>query len=151
MYDAENVEFEFSRLRIHLNRSRETVFVMPFGDEKVTQFSGFPPTSVSYLKRTSEVVSQVKVKKTVTGPAPYETESDSDPDSLSDETKSENVGRGKTVNVTHNPSQNHTLDFGKWRGGRFPIIFKERADQTCQIFSRILKIWQRYLIVKHNV
>ena len=23
---------------------------MPFGDEKVTQFSGFPPTSVSYLK-----------------------------------------------------------------------------------------------------
>ena len=60
------------------------------------------------------------MKKTVTGPAPYETESDSDPDSLSDETKSENVGRGlpsKTVNVTHNPSQNHTLDFGKWRRG----------------------------------
>ena len=23
--------------------SRETVFVMPFGDEKVTLFSGFPP------------------------------------------------------------------------------------------------------------
>ena len=23
---------------------------MPFGDEKVTQFSGFPPTSVGYLK-----------------------------------------------------------------------------------------------------
>ena len=23
---------------------------MPFGDEKVTQFSGFPPTSVSYIK-----------------------------------------------------------------------------------------------------
>ena len=26
----------------------ETVLVMPFGDEKVTQFSGFSPTSVSY-------------------------------------------------------------------------------------------------------
>ena len=24
------------------NRSRETVLVMPFGDEKVTQFEGFP-------------------------------------------------------------------------------------------------------------
>ena len=32
------------------NKCRETVLVMPFGDEKVTQFSGFPPTSVSYLK-----------------------------------------------------------------------------------------------------
>ena len=32
------------------NRSRQTVLVMPYGDEKVTQFSGFPPTSVSYLK-----------------------------------------------------------------------------------------------------
>ena len=31
------------------NRSRETVLVMPFSDEKVTQFSGFPPTSVSFL------------------------------------------------------------------------------------------------------
>ena len=33
------------------NRSGETVLVIPFGDEKVTQFSGFPPTSVSYLKK----------------------------------------------------------------------------------------------------
>ena len=33
------------------NRSQETVLVMPFGDKKVTQFSGFlRPTSVSYLK-----------------------------------------------------------------------------------------------------
>ena len=30
-------------------RSRETVLVMSFGGEKVTQFSGFPPTLVSYL------------------------------------------------------------------------------------------------------
>ena len=29
------------------NRSRETVLVMIFGDGKVTQFSGFLPTSVS--------------------------------------------------------------------------------------------------------
>ena len=32
------------------DRSRETVLFTPFGDKKVTQFSGFPPTSVSYLK-----------------------------------------------------------------------------------------------------
>ena len=32
------------------NRSRETVLVMLFGDENVTQFLGFLPTSVSYLK-----------------------------------------------------------------------------------------------------
>ena len=31
------------------NRSRETVLFTPFGDKKVTQFSGFLPTSVSYL------------------------------------------------------------------------------------------------------
>ena len=30
--------------------SRETVLFTPFGDKKVTQFSGLPPTSVSYLK-----------------------------------------------------------------------------------------------------
>ena len=30
--------------------SRETVLITPFGKKKVTQFSGFPPTSVSYLK-----------------------------------------------------------------------------------------------------
>ena len=38
------------------NRSRETVLVMPFGDEKVTQFSGFPPTSVSYLNLPSNLL-----------------------------------------------------------------------------------------------
>ena len=32
------------------NRSRETDHISPFGDKKVTQFSGFVPTSVSYLK-----------------------------------------------------------------------------------------------------
>ena len=31
------------------NMSRETVLVMPFSDEKVRQFSGFPPTSVSFF------------------------------------------------------------------------------------------------------
>ena len=30
--------------------SRETVLFTPFGNKKVTQFSGLPPTSVSYLK-----------------------------------------------------------------------------------------------------
>ena len=34
---------------ITFNRSRETVVSMPFGDKTVTQFSGFSPTSVSYL------------------------------------------------------------------------------------------------------
>ena len=29
--------------------SRETVLITPFGKKKVTQFSGLPPTSVSYL------------------------------------------------------------------------------------------------------
>ena len=37
------------------NMSRETVLVMPFGDEKVTVFSGFPPTSVSYLNDLEEM------------------------------------------------------------------------------------------------
>ena len=32
------------------NRSRETVLFTPFGDKKVTQFSGLLPTPVSYLK-----------------------------------------------------------------------------------------------------
>ena len=41
------------------NRFRETVLVMPFGDEKVTQFSGFPPTSVSYLKLRSLTVGRL--------------------------------------------------------------------------------------------
>ena len=31
-------------------RSRETVLFTLFGKKKVTQFSGFPPISVSYLK-----------------------------------------------------------------------------------------------------
>ena len=39
--------------------SRETVLFTPFGSKKVTQFSGLPPTSVSYLKtgkfRTSQL------------------------------------------------------------------------------------------------
>ena len=30
--------------------SRETVLSTPFSDKKVTQLSGLPPTSVSYLK-----------------------------------------------------------------------------------------------------
>ena len=30
--------------------SRETVLFTPFDNKKVTQFSGLPPTSVSYLK-----------------------------------------------------------------------------------------------------
>ena len=33
-------------------RSRETVLFTPFGSKKVTQFSGLPPTSESYLKYT---------------------------------------------------------------------------------------------------
>ena len=32
------------------DRSRETVLSTPFRDKKVTQFSGFPSTSVSYRK-----------------------------------------------------------------------------------------------------
>ena len=47
-----------------------------------------------HVKETSEVQSRVKGKKTLTGPAPYETEPDSDPDSLSDETSPEGVGLG---------------------------------------------------------
>ena len=35
------------------NRSRETALCMHFGDKKVTQFSGFLPTSMSYLKSIS--------------------------------------------------------------------------------------------------
>ena len=31
--------------------SRETVLFVPFGKKKLTQFSGLPPTSVSYLKQ----------------------------------------------------------------------------------------------------
>ena len=38
------------------NRSRETVLFTPFGDKKVTQFSGFLPTSVSYLNHSNYVV-----------------------------------------------------------------------------------------------
>ena len=32
------------------DKSRETVHFTPFGDKKVTQFSGFSHISVSYLK-----------------------------------------------------------------------------------------------------
>ena len=32
------------------NRFQETVLSVPFDDKKVTQFSGFLPNSVSYLK-----------------------------------------------------------------------------------------------------
>ena len=35
-------------------RSRETVLFTPFGDKKVTQFLGFLPISVSYLKKNSQ-------------------------------------------------------------------------------------------------
>ena len=37
------------------DKSRETVLFTPFGDKKVTQFSGFLATSVSYLKGTSGI------------------------------------------------------------------------------------------------
>ena len=33
------------------DRSRETVLFTPFGDKKVTQFSGFRPTSVGYFNQ----------------------------------------------------------------------------------------------------
>ena len=36
-------------------RSRETVLFMRFGDKKVTQFSSFPLTSVSYRKEVSDL------------------------------------------------------------------------------------------------
>ena len=32
------------------DRSRETLLFTPFDDKKLTQFSGFPPTSVSHIK-----------------------------------------------------------------------------------------------------
>ena len=35
--------------------SRETDLFTPFGSKKVTQFSGLPPTSVSYLKDCLEL------------------------------------------------------------------------------------------------
>ena len=34
--------------------SRETVLITPFGKKKVTQFSGLPHTSVSYLKTATD-------------------------------------------------------------------------------------------------
>ena len=40
----------FYRTQISFIGSRETVLFTPFGSKKVTQFSGLPPTSVSYLK-----------------------------------------------------------------------------------------------------
>ena len=36
------------------NRSLEIVIFTPFGDKKVTQFSGFLNTSVSYLKDVAD-------------------------------------------------------------------------------------------------
>ena len=52
----------FTELKYSIfNRSRETVLVMPFGDEKVTQFSGFPPTSASYLKPINEFKCSEKI------------------------------------------------------------------------------------------
>ena len=47
-----------------LNRFRETVLFAPFGDKKVTQFSGFLRTSVSYLKmskRNQMIKFEIKV------------------------------------------------------------------------------------------
>ena len=38
----------FTELKFFIG-SRETVLFTPFGKKKVTQFSGLPPTSVSYL------------------------------------------------------------------------------------------------------
>ena len=38
--------------------SRETVLFTSFGKKKLTQFSGLPPTSVSYLKAPSMVGGQ---------------------------------------------------------------------------------------------
>ena len=35
--------------------SRETVLFTPVGSKKVTQFSGLPPTSVSYLKSSTHI------------------------------------------------------------------------------------------------
>ena len=43
------------------NRYRETVLFTPFGDKKVKQFSGFLPTSVSYLKKFILISCVVKV------------------------------------------------------------------------------------------
>ena len=60
MKDIHNV-FQFTRSHALLaiqnilqnsnifNRSQETVHFTPFGDKKMTKFSGFLPTSVSYL------------------------------------------------------------------------------------------------------
>ena len=45
--------------------SRETVLFTPFGKKKVTQFSGFPPTSVSYLKWSAKLDTIRKRNKTV--------------------------------------------------------------------------------------
>ena len=83
------------------------------------------------------------MKKTVTGPAPYETEFDSDPDSLSDETKSGNLSQGlpsKTVNVSRNPSRNHILLISvNGAEEHFPITFKEWAGQAWLSFLTNIK------------
>ena len=40
--------------------SRETVLFTPVGSKKVTQFSGRPPTSVSYLKSSGDNLYQTE-------------------------------------------------------------------------------------------
>ena len=96
-----------------------------------------------HVKGTSEVESRVKVKKRATGPEPYETEFDSDPYSLSDETKSGNVSQGipsKAVNVSRNPSRNQTLLISiNGAEEHFPIIFKDRVGQTWSHFLTNIK------------
>ena len=45
----ENFTEKFLQNSNNFDRLRETVLFLSFGDKKVTQFSGFPPTLVSYL------------------------------------------------------------------------------------------------------
>ena len=47
------------------NRSCETVLFTPFDDKKVTQFSGFLPTSVSYLKKVIHILVHKCIKQSV--------------------------------------------------------------------------------------
>ena len=84
------------------------------------------------------------MKKTVTGQAPYEAESYSDLDSLSDETNSRNVGLGlpsKTMNSNRNPLRNHTLLISvNGAEDAFLSYSKKGLARHCQVFSQILKI-----------
>ena len=45
------------------NRSRETVLFTSFGDKRVTQFSGFLPTSVSYLNYWDDFSMKCQLQK----------------------------------------------------------------------------------------